>query len=102
MRSSTVETAEQLPGEAPHESAVALSTSAILPPVTARFEVPVASAAGSAAPFAPPASWTRYRPPAGIEPLSAVDCHVVLAAEEYWSVQPSIATAPAPRLNSST
>ena len=51
---------EQLPAEAPHDSAVALSTTATLPPLTARFEVPVASAAGSAPPFAPPdASWTR-------------------------------------------
>ena len=49
-----------LPGEEPHERAVASSTTATLPPVTARFEVPVASAAGSTAPFAPPdASATR-------------------------------------------
>ena len=65
--------------------------------------MPVASAAGSAAPFVPPeASWTRYRPPAGIVPLSAVDCQLVLAADAYWSVQPSMATGLAPRLNSST
>src|SRR5215471_18475897 len=95
--------AEPLPGAAPHDRAVALSTTATFPPVTARFEVPVASGVGSAAPFVPPeASWTRYRPPAGIVPLSAVDPHDVLAADAYCSVQPSIATGLAPRLNSST
>jgi hypothetical protein len=35
-------------------------------------------------------------------PLSAVDCHEVLEADAYWSVQPSTATEPEPRLNSST
>src|SRR5215469_1315208 len=59
-RSSTPDVAEQLPADAPHESAVALLASATLPPVTARFEVPVASAVGSVAPFVPPeASCTR-------------------------------------------
>ena len=52
--------AEQLPAEPPQERAVAPLTSAIFPPVAARFIVPVALAAGSAAPFVPPeASWTR-------------------------------------------
>jgi hypothetical protein len=95
--------AEQLPADAPHVSAVALSTTAILPPVTARFEVPVASGAGRAVPFVPPeASWTRYLPPAGIVPLSAVEPQLVLPDDAYWSVQPSIATELEPRLKSST
>ena len=41
-------------------AAVALRTTATLPPETARFEVPVASGVGSPAPTVPPdASWTR-------------------------------------------
>jgi hypothetical protein len=34
-------------------------------------------------------------------PLSAVDCQLVLEADAYWSVQPSMATGLAPRLNNS-
>src|SRR4051794_34351631 len=48
------------PALAPHDSGVALFTTATLPPVAARFDVPVVSAAGSATPLAPPeASCTR-------------------------------------------
>jgi hypothetical protein len=55
-----LEAVEQLPAEAPHVRAVSSSTSATFPPVAARLDVPVASAAGSDDPFAPPeASWTR-------------------------------------------
>jgi hypothetical protein len=50
----------QLPAVAPHTSAVVSRTSAILPPEAARFDVPVASGAGSVAPtVAVDASWTR-------------------------------------------
>ncbi|HET7648595.1 MAG TPA: hypothetical protein VFK17_08495 [Gaiellaceae bacterium] len=41
-------------------SSVVALTTATLPPLAARLVVPVASAAGSAAPVVPPeASWTR-------------------------------------------
>ena len=60
IRSATNELAEQLPAAAPHVSGAVPRTSAILPPETARLDVPVASGLGSAAPAVPPdASWTR-------------------------------------------
>jgi hypothetical protein len=64
--------------------------------------VPVASAAGGAAPFAPEARCTRYDPPAGIEPDRAVIDHDVPAAVAYCSDQPVRLTEDEPRLKSST
>ena len=51
---------------------------------------------------APEARWTRYDPPAGIDPDRAVTDHDVPAAVAYWSDQPVRLTADAPRLKSST
>jgi hypothetical protein len=91
------------PAVAPHDSGVALLTTATFPPVAARFEVPVASAAGSAVPLAPPdASWTRYARPGATAPESAVADQDVLAADAYCTVHPVRSTDEVPRLKSST
>ena len=58
---------------------------------------------GKGAPTAPAdASCTRWRRPGAIDPVSAVACQVVPAAEAYWTVQPLTSTAVDPRLKSST
>ena len=83
--------------------AVASVTTATLPPETARLLAPVASGAGSEAPTDPPdASCTRKDRPGGIDPLRAVSCQLVPAADAYCTVQPSTVTDAEPALKSST
>jgi hypothetical protein len=95
--------AEQLPAVAPQVTAVLPRTSAILPLVAARLLVPVASAAGSAAPTVPPdASCTRKYRPGAIVPDSGVGCHDVPAEVAYWTLQPETSTVVVPPLKSST
>src|SRR5262245_65933544 len=103
MRSTTFALAEQLPAVAPHDSAVALRTTATFPPELARFVVPVASGVGSAAPTAAAeASCTRKYLPGCTVPLRGVTCQVVPVADAYWIDHVLMSTAVAPRLNSST
>src|SRR5262245_32282037 len=103
IRSTTLELAEQLPSEAPQVSAVALRTTATLPPVLARFAVPVASGVGSAAPTAAAdASWTRNDFPGWTLPLRGVTCQLVPVADAYWIDQAPTSIAAVPRLKSST
>src|SRR5437762_3740470 len=88
-------------------NAVELLTSAILPAVTDRFEVPVASAAGKSAPTVglEGPSLTRKYLPGVIKQLpdghSAVTDQLVPVAEACCTDQPARSTVPVPRLNSS-
>src|SRR6185436_5645712 len=103
MRSTTFASAEQLPTVAPHDSAVALRTTATFPPEFARLVVPVASGIGSAPPTAAAeASCTRKNLPGWTVPLSGVTCQLEPEAEAYWIDHAPRSTAGAPRLNSST
>jgi len=103
MRSTTFASAEQLPTVAPHDSAVALGTTATFPPEFARLVVPVASGIGSAPPTAAAeASCTRKNLPGWTVPLSGVTCQLVPEAEAYWIDHAPRSTALAPRLKSST
>src|SRR6185312_13912898 len=91
------------PAVAPHASGVAPFTTATFPPVAARLDVPVASAAGSDTPLAPPdASCTRYARPGATVPDNAVADQDVLAADAYCTVHPVRSTDEVPRLNNST
>src|SRR6187455_1487725 len=103
MRSTTFASAEQLPAAAPHDSAVALRTTATFPPELARFVITAASGVGRAAPTAAAeASCTRRYLPGCTVPLSGVTCQVVPVAEAYWIDHAPRSTAVAPRLKSST
>src|SRR5215471_2836203 len=87
----------------PQVRAAVVETTATFPPETARLVVPVASGAGSEAPIAADEfNWTRKYPCAGMDPMSAVVCQLVLAAEAYWTLQPPRLTADELALKSST
>jgi hypothetical protein len=88
---------------APQDSALALRTTATLPPELARFVVPVTSGVGRGAPTAAAeASCTRRYLPGWTEPASGVTCQLVPDAEAYWIDQALTSTALEPRLTSST
>src|SRR2546425_4369871 len=88
-------------------NAVESLTSAILPAVTERFDVPVASAVGKSAPTVglEGPSFTRKYLPGAIKQLPdghrAVTDQLVPVAEACCTDQPARSTVPAPRLNSS-
>jgi hypothetical protein len=74
-----------------------------LPPLAARFTVPVASGVGSGDPTVPPdPSSTRYRLPGATLPARVVGDHEVPVAVAYWIDQPVRSMLALLRLKSST
>src|SRR3954447_8095969 len=103
MRSCSVATPAQLPGDAPQRIAAPSWTSAIFPPDAARLVVPVTSGAGRALPTVPVGpSWTRRCRPGAIEPASGVTDQVLPAEVAYCTDHELTSTDVPPRLNSST
>src|SRR5690242_10033824 len=88
--------------------AIELVTRAILPEVTDKFEVPVASAAGKSAPtvgLLGPSFTRKYLPGVikqGPDGQSAVTDQLVPVADACCMDQPARSTVVVPRLNNST